>query len=634
MWVNGPKEKSYAILSHTWNHGNELTFQEMQTGAGREKSGYTKIRGTCAQAAKDGHNYVWIDTVCINKESSAELTEAINSMWQWYCDAEVCYALLEDIHGSCPILKDIEDNWVTDSLNDPESHTIWPKKFASSRWFARGWTLQELLAPRNMIFFGCEWSEIGTKTSLLNRLHSVTEIEKLALEDRAAIRQFVIARRMCWAARRVTSRIEDRAYSLLGIFGVNMPMLYGEGEKAFIRLQEELIKSSTDHSILAWEWGTVRTIHDDLLFACSPDQFYPQGKNMIYWVGTMKDHSFTLTNRGIDFHLVSMKQKRDQDEPASVENGGAWLILNCRYEYDSSGIALQLVQKDDITTRMNSLTFAGNEAYWVASRPGESRLHIWKKYYPRSHRCLLLRHHIATTWNAELPPKFRICLYKDAARSFTVLSGWPNRLWRNGSDILCLPPQKTYPDTVIASASIGMKGTMKVPFIHVAISFQPIVREGNHMPKLALSRASQEEARIQLSSEETSNESSEVRRMEKIGCDRQSRSPKNDKATGANDGAEDLIASAQLRATDAGDLAVLAIIANNHRVPENAVYNVEVFWAESEAAARAKHGRSRQRMRQSRTDYSHWEPGGQKTSPSSGDSDFDDRGVRGYGNYY
>lgn len=542
--------------------------------------------------------------------------------------------MLEDIDGSCPVLKDIEDDWVTDSLNDPESDTIWPEKFATSRWFSRGWTLQELLAPKNIIFFGCEWNKIGTKTSLLNRLHSVTGIDKLALEDRAGIRQFVIARKMCWAARRVTSRVEDRAYSLLGIFGVNMPMLYGEGEKAFIRLQEELVKSSTDHSILAWEWAAVRTIQDDLLFASSPDQFYPQGKSMIYWVGTMKDHSFTLTNRGIDFHLVSMKQKKNQAEPASIENGGAWIILNCRYQYDSSGIALRVVQKDDITTRMNSLTFAGNEAYWVASRPDESRLHSWKKHYPRSHRCLLLRHHIATTWNAELPPKFRICLYKDAARSFTVLSGWPNRLWQDGSDILCLPSQKTYPDQVIASASIGMKGSMKVPFIHVAISFRPVVQEGNHAPKLALSRTSQEEARLQLAKDGSSNELLDFDKVEEPGHSGHFRTTQNDNDKSTSDEADDTIASAQLSATDAGDLAVLAIIANNHRVPENAVYNVEVFWAESEAGAKTKHIRSRQRMKQIKPGYSRSNSAGRVANISSDDSEFDGRGNRGYGNYY
>lgn len=224
----------YAILSHRWGK-EEVSFQELGTPKSREMAGYRKIRKSCALAKRYGLGYIWIDTCCIDKSSSAELSEAINSMYQWYSKAYVCYAYLADI-----LL--------------PAKGSAAPRKFVDSEWFQRGWTLQELLAPQELIFFDMEWREIGTKGNLRFIISTATRIHHRYLygyspeHNNAAS----IAERMSWASFRTTSRTEDIAYCLLGIMNINMPLLYGEGEKAFLRLQEELIKTESDESIYAW----------------------------------------------------------------------------------------------------------------------------------------------------------------------------------------------------------------------------------------------------------------------------------------------------------------------------------------------------------------------------------------------
>lgn len=226
-------EKTYAILSHRWGDG-EVSFGDMQDPAvASNMKGYGKIRKACKQAVSDGHDYLWLDTCCINKESSAELSEAINSMYRWYKAAAVCYAFLADVDGIA----------IGGGLMD--------QQIRSSVWFTRGWTLQELLAPQYVIFYNQQWEFLGTKQTLSNLLTSRTGIDEAVLNGEPLSRRS-IAQRMFWASQRRTTRVEDRAYCLLGIFDVNMPMLYGEGEKAFLRLQEEIIKQSDDHTIFAW----------------------------------------------------------------------------------------------------------------------------------------------------------------------------------------------------------------------------------------------------------------------------------------------------------------------------------------------------------------------------------------------
>ncbi|KAH8787860.1 HET domain-containing protein, partial [Diaporthe sp. PMI_573] len=228
----------YAILSHRWGPpSDEVSFQDLQNNptAARAKAGYRKVEQCCVKAIERGLRYAWIDTSCIDKSSSAELSEAINSMYSWYRDAHVCFAYLEDV-----------------SL--PYSDPIFSLQFKRSAWFTRGWTLQELLAPSGVIFFTRDWGHepIGSKASLAGLIHDITSIPILLLVDRNFIPQASVAEKMSWASKRVTTRVEDEAYSLMGLFAVHIPVIYGEGRQAFQRLQEEIMKTTLDHSILAW----------------------------------------------------------------------------------------------------------------------------------------------------------------------------------------------------------------------------------------------------------------------------------------------------------------------------------------------------------------------------------------------
>ncbi|KAK4182245.1 HET-domain-containing protein [Podospora australis] len=215
-----PKEPPlYAILPHTWGD-EEVSLQEFASDDRETKKGFAKIKGCCRQAHSDGLDWVWIDTCCIDKTSSVELSEVINSMYAWYRDSQVCYAFLDDI---------------------PTGHLVHvPGKFPNARWFTRGWCLQELIAPSTVEFYAADWSEIGTKHSLADRICNITRVPE----------KCCIAEEMSWASGRKTTRVEDEAFCLLGIFGVNMPMLYGEGQNAFFRLQEEMLKHTEDYTFL------------------------------------------------------------------------------------------------------------------------------------------------------------------------------------------------------------------------------------------------------------------------------------------------------------------------------------------------------------------------------------------------
>lgn len=245
---------AYAILSHRWED-EEVLYEHMAPHGrlqhlARSRRGWTKVTRCCEEARGDSLKYVWIDTCCINKDSSAELQEAINSMFRWYADAKVCYAYLSDI--------------------PPNSGS---DGFTNSRWFTRGWTLQELLAPEIVDFFDTDWGFLGTRRELSKSISQRTRIAERHLlapftdQHRSDVS---VAEIMSWAAGRNTSRPEDRAYSLLGLVNVNMPMLYGEGENAFIRLQQLILSTSNDQSLFAW--GGTSPKYTGLL-ASSPDSF-------------------------------------------------------------------------------------------------------------------------------------------------------------------------------------------------------------------------------------------------------------------------------------------------------------------------------------------------------------------------
>jgi hypothetical protein len=221
---------SYAILSHTWEaDSQEVTFQDICNATGSSKNGYRKIQFCGQQAQKDGLQYFWVDGCCIDKSNSVELQEAINSMFRWYRDAAKCYVYLSD---------------VSIGNHSRSSELFWEPAFRQSRWFTRGWTLQELLAPRSVEFFSRDNKRLGDKDSLEQQIYKVSGIAVKALQG-DSLSQFSIEERIAWAAKRKTTIEEDQVYCLLGIFDVYLPLIYGEGKKhAFRRLQDEIDRRS------------------------------------------------------------------------------------------------------------------------------------------------------------------------------------------------------------------------------------------------------------------------------------------------------------------------------------------------------------------------------------------------------
>ena len=293
---------SYAILSHTWseNPDDEVLYADIVSGAGHEKPGWAKIRATCRQARLDGYDYCWVDSCCIDKSSSADLSEAINSMWTYYSGAAKCYAYLGDVS--------VEEMLATNLALSP---------FARTKWFTRAWTLQELLAPRNVVFFGREWTNladdgvdasedlsvapIGDKYSLKNEIAYISGISPQILGRDVDVGSASIAERMSWAVSRRSTGTEDIAYSLLGMFDVHMPMIYGEGRKSFFRLQHEILKQSDDPSISAWESNKLPNDYHGLL-AGSPATFSNGGKIRPF-DGSREAAPWAMSNKGLSLEL-------------------------------------------------------------------------------------------------------------------------------------------------------------------------------------------------------------------------------------------------------------------------------------------------------------------------------------------
>jgi hypothetical protein len=300
----------YAILSHRWEE-EEVTFGDLNDGNGPGLAGYSKILGLCAQAKKDSLNWAWIDTCYIDKSSSAELSEAINSMFKWYRNGSVCYAYLSDVpDGMCEV-HETEGN----------------HSFNSSQWFKRGWTLQELLAPKAVRFYDTAWKFLGTREILQPILSKITGVN-----DFEGFKNASIAQKMCWMADRKTTRIEDIAYCMLGLFDVYMPLLYGEGEKAFYRLQLELLKTYQDDSLLAWSFNDeVEKACSATLsammgpFATSPSCFRLSG-DIVPFPFDKRRPPLTMTSKGLFFEGTGiLKQRSAETDHVSTH----WVALNC-----------------------------------------------------------------------------------------------------------------------------------------------------------------------------------------------------------------------------------------------------------------------------------------------------------------
>ncbi|KAM0251619.1 hypothetical protein ACHAP5_001628 [Fusarium lateritium] len=327
--------EKYAILSHTWGN-DEVLYRDIQNPTRMEEvrkrngAGYRKIAQSCEKALSRGHDYIWIDTCCIDKSSSAELSEAINSMFRWYTNASACYAYLSDV-----FLHEVGVE-VVDGLK-------------KSRWFTRGWTLQELIAPNDVEFFDHNWSPLGDRHTLASTIREITGVDQSYLlrpdgkKDRKISIQLQrenVATRMGWMAQRETTRVEDMAYSMLGIFGINMPILYGEGTRAFLRLQEEILKQSQDQSILVWRWPLSRKpeekAHRMHFLADSPANF-----NLRTYAGQEDSGLFgiRLTDQGLVLRVWKCPCKLtrwNHDKTELIDAGNRWLaVLDCSLSPDT-----------------------------------------------------------------------------------------------------------------------------------------------------------------------------------------------------------------------------------------------------------------------------------------------------------
>lgn len=310
------KGQPYAILSHRWleDANHEVLFADIEeidevistttsathvgtirnaqyTGVPPKfKIGFAKLKGAALQALHDGYHYVWVDTCCMDKNSSAELSEAINSMWKWYSASSICYVYLSDV-------------------SDVESKDF-DSEFGKSQWWKRGWTLQELLAPSRLTFFSATWHVVGHKKGLDKEISIITGISPNAINGTISLYRYSIAQRMSWASRRTTTRIEDIAYCLMGIFDVHMPLLYGEGKNAFLRLQQEIMKNSDDETIFAWlpQWNIdyYGMLTDEPASFCSAHHIVP-----------LQDaeyrEPFIMTNKGVSITLQLHQMHQNKD---------------------------------------------------------------------------------------------------------------------------------------------------------------------------------------------------------------------------------------------------------------------------------------------------------------------------------
>jgi hypothetical protein len=218
----------YAILSHTWGKNDEeVTYEDIISGTSTSKPGIgsAKIKFCVQQTRQDGLDYFWVDTCCIDKKNLVELDRSLRSMFRWYANAERCYVFLSD---------------VPQADQREELGADWEQDFRFSRWFRRGWTLQELIAPAIVEFFSQYGTRLGTKASLEQQINRVTHIPITALRGQA-LTDFTMQERRQWQEGRETREPEDLVYSLLGLLDVSMPVLYGEGRlKAWERLESTI----------------------------------------------------------------------------------------------------------------------------------------------------------------------------------------------------------------------------------------------------------------------------------------------------------------------------------------------------------------------------------------------------------
>ncbi|KPI39944.1 Vegetative incompatibility protein HET-E-1 [Cyphellophora attinorum] len=336
--------EEYAILSHRWqpNARNEVLFTDIRViddggpGPGSNRlaeyyinpmfgrrdlvqlPGYRKLRGAARLAAREGYDFIWIDTCCIDKSSSTELSEAINSMYKWYRGSQICFAYLEDVPNQPSA------SWIETGLGSD---------FSRSTWWSRCWTLQELVAPQHVFFYSKGWTWIGERKALAGDIWAITRIGYDMLVQEKSTEHYSVAQRMSWASRRASTRLEDQAYSLMAIFEINMPLLYGEGAKAFLRLQEEIIKVSDDQTLFAWTNPEAEDDEVHGLLASSPAMFL-QSQDIVKGSGVSGQVPYSMSHLGLSISL-----------PMEIRRDGTWLAkLHCYANRDQKHISLRLRQ--------------------------------------------------------------------------------------------------------------------------------------------------------------------------------------------------------------------------------------------------------------------------------------------------
>ena len=406
------------IMLSYHTHGVKTRFlsttSQAEIAGWSEQPAYGKIIGTCRQALEDGLEYAWIDTCCIQKSSSSELSEAINSMFRWYRNSTVCYVYMADMPANSGFL---------DCLQTERDEDRTRLLFRKSRWFKRGWTLQELLAPISLTFFDCDWGSLGSLENLSSAVSSITGIDSSLLSHSSELGDFSVAKRMSWASKRSTTRVEDRAYSLLGLFDINMPMLYGEGEKAFLRLQEEIVRSSSDQSIFAWQ-NPKDVFGQGALFAPSVDYF--TGCGNIVEIPEMMPITYTMSNRGLEIALLHPVIPRATHDANGQSNGldYSMTVLNCRYEDDLSHcIALKLAAP--LTSGERYIADSGDRGSW---QPRLTEVPLERSAKVSNTRSILLRNVSRSTRTSPLLPKVLIEGFTDMD-DLKVISLYPRGGW-------------------------------------------------------------------------------------------------------------------------------------------------------------------------------------------------------------
>ncbi|KAI9150827.1 Vegetative incompatibility protein [Paramyrothecium foliicola] len=350
----------YAILSHTWiSPKDEITYQDMKTRKGDiendvfKQKGWDKVQRYCDRAAKDGWKWAWMDTCCIDKTSPADTQEAINAMFRWYQNAGICYVYLGDVdvrktvaHGNYADPSglehlDVDEITGKNNVGNPNSflHKALNPYFINAKWFSRGWTLQELLAPHYLVFVDREWRRIGTRENWASEIKEASRIEARYLTgfNPTDLKACSIAMRLSWASRRETTLEEDETYSLLGLFGISLPLIYGEGRwRAFNRLQRELIIHYNDDSMFAWKvdrnasserfsqaqsGDSESQISGCGILAPSIREFWDSSNIRAFGLYGCK---FSMTNRGLE---INAKRWRRRDDPSLCH-----IRLNCGFK--------------------------------------------------------------------------------------------------------------------------------------------------------------------------------------------------------------------------------------------------------------------------------------------------------------